>query len=49
VSGLVDLAVPNGRQLIALPVSPLINVAALVAGGLVFWWSARRPASTAVS
>ena len=49
VSGLVDLAVPNGRQLIALPVSPLINVAALVVGGLVFWWGARRPATTGVS
>ena len=46
VSGLVDLVVPNGRQLIALPVSPLINVAALVVGGLVFWWGARRPATT---
>ena len=46
VSGLVDLAVPNGRQLIALPVSPLINVAALVVGGLVFWWRARRPVTT---
>jgi hypothetical protein len=49
VSGLVDLAVPNGRQLIALPVSPLINVAALVAGGLVFWWGARPQATTGVS
>ena len=32
VSGLVDFVNPNGRQLIALPVSPLINLAALALG-----------------
>ena len=49
VSGLVDLMVPNGRQLIALPVSPLINVTALAAGGLLFWWGSRRRATTGFS
>ncbi len=42
VSGLVDFVQPNGRQLIALPVSPIINIAALVVGAFLFWWS-RRP------
>lgn len=36
VSGLVDVVRPNGRQLIALPVSPLINCLALGLGGLLF-------------
>jgi hypothetical protein len=46
VSGLVDVVNPNGRQLIALPVSPLINIAALVLGGLFFQLS-RRPQRSA--
>jgi len=41
VSGLVDLVHPNGRLLIALPVSPLINILALGLGGLMFLWSGR--------
>jgi hypothetical protein len=41
VSGLVDLLHPNGRQLIALPVSPMINIVALGLGGLLFQWSRR--------
>ena len=41
VSGLVDFVDPNGRQLIAIPVSPIINIAALGVGGLLFWWSRR--------
>lgn len=45
VSGLADLVFPNGRKLIAIPVSPLINIAALVVGGLLFSWS--RAASPA--
>jgi hypothetical protein len=44
VSGLVDLVHPNGRQLIALPVSPLINIVALGLGGLMFLWSRRGTA-----
>lgn len=44
-SGLVDFIRPNGRQLIALPVSPIINIVALGLGGLLFWWS-RRPVRT---
>jgi hypothetical protein len=42
VSGLVDFFRPNGRQLIAVPVSPIINIAALGFGGLLFWWSRRQ-------
>ena len=49
VSGLVDFVNPNGRQLIALPVSPLINLAALALGGLMFVFSRRRPAGPAPS
>ena len=41
VSGLVDLIHPNGRRLIALPVSPLINSVALGLGGLFFVISRR--------
>ena len=48
VSGLVDFFSPNGRQLIAVPVSPIINIAALGLGGLLFWWS-RRPVETGSS
>ena len=32
VSGLVDFIRPNGRRLIVLPVSPLIDVLALLGG-----------------
>ena len=42
VSGLVDLIHPNGRRLIALPVSPLINSVALGLGGLFFVMGRRR-------
>jgi hypothetical protein len=42
VSGLVDLIHPNGRRLIALPVSPLINSVALALGGLFFLMSRRH-------
>lgn len=36
VSGLVDPIFPNGRRLIALPVSPLINIFALATGAVFF-------------
>jgi hypothetical protein len=49
VSGLVDLVNPNGRLLIALPVSPLINIAALGLGGLTFALSRRGAAHSAPS
>lgn len=49
VSGLVDLVNPNGRQLIAMPVSPLINTMALVLGGLMFTLSRRGTAHSAPS
>jgi hypothetical protein len=42
VSGLVDPIYPNGRRLIALPVSPLINSVALGLGGVFFLISRRR-------
>lgn len=42
VSGLVDLIHPNGRRLIALPVSPLINSVA-IALGWAFFLMSRRP------
>ena len=45
VSGLVDLIHPNGRRLIALPVSPLINSVALGLGGLFFGMSRRAEGS----
>lgn len=32
VAGLVDFAMPNGRRLIVIPVSPLISLASLMAG-----------------
>lgn len=35
VSGLIDFIEPNGRRLIALPVSPLINIVALALGGFL--------------
>ena len=44
VSGLVDFVQPNGRHLLSIPVSPLINVAALVLGGVLFAAGRRRPA-----
>ena len=49
VSGLVDLVNPNGRRLIALPVSPLINTMSLVLGGLMFALSRREKAHAAPS
>lgn len=42
VSGLVDPIHPNGRRLIALPVSPLINSVALGLGWVFFLISRRR-------
>lgn len=36
VSGLVNLVRPDGRHLLGLPVSPFINTAALLLGGLFF-------------
>jgi hypothetical protein len=38
----VDPIYPNGRHLIALPVSPLINSVAIGLGGLLFVISRRR-------
>jgi hypothetical protein len=49
VSGLVDLVHPNGRRLITLPVSPLINSVALGLGGLFFLMSRRGRGSTGAS
>jgi hypothetical protein len=49
VSGLVDFLHPNGRQLIALPVSPMINIVALGLGGLLFQWSRLRGVPTGTS
>jgi hypothetical protein len=45
VSGLVDPIHPNGRRLIALPVSPLINTLALGFGGAFFLISRRAAPS----
>jgi hypothetical protein len=47
ISGPLDLFNPNGRRLIALPVSPLINVAALALGGMLFALSRRGAAHPA--
>jgi hypothetical protein len=49
VSGLVDLLHPNGRLLIAMPVSPMINIVALGIGGLLFQWSRGRGVTTGTS
>lgn len=42
VSGLVDFMSPNGRQLIGLPVSPMINIGLLGLGGAAFAMSSSR-------
>lgn len=42
VSGLVDFAAPNGRTLLGVPVSPLMNLVALSAGGILFQLSRSR-------
>jgi len=49
VSGLVDLIHPNGRRLIALPVSPLINSVALGLGGLFYVMGRRGREPSGVS
>jgi hypothetical protein len=36
VSGLLDFVRPNGRALVGIPVSPLINLASLAAGAVLF-------------
>lgn len=48
VSGLVDFVKPNGRELLGLPVSPLMNLVALAIGGILFQvpqWRVRRTES----
>lgn len=42
VSGLADFASPNGRTLLGVPVSPLMNLVMLAAGGILFQLSRSR-------
>jgi hypothetical protein len=42
VSGLTGFVAPGGRALVGIPVSPLINVLALGAGGVLFRLSRQR-------